>query len=153
MLASRKNQTLNSDKDVQYALEASRLLLSFTEAADGQAELHFHTRDNQDNVVLLPLPAVRLLSEALREMGRGNAVSIQPAPRELTTQQAADMLCVSRPYLIKLLERGEIPFRKVGKFRRMLYQDVLNYGEADDTRRQQNMRELIAETERLGVYP
>lgn len=73
--------------------------------------------------------------------------------QELTTQQAADLLQVSRPYVVKLLEEGKIPFRTVGHYRRVSYRGLLEYMKQEDARRDQIMRELVAESEALGLYP
>lgn len=92
----------------------------------------------------------------LQELGRGNGVTITPVPKEYTTQQAADFLRVSRPYLIEeLLEKGKIPYRKVGNRRRVRYDDLQRYRDAEEqeiARRETVMLELMAETERLGLY-
>jgi excisionase family DNA binding protein len=99
---------------------------------------------------------VRLLLNALAEMGKGNGVTITPVQKEFTTQQAADFLRVSRPYLIEeLLYKGVLPYRKVGNRRRIRREDLLRYQEAEEAeiaRREAVMRELMAETERLSLY-
>ena len=77
--------------------------------------------------IKLPKPVLYLLIEILDEVAKGNAVNLTPVHAELTTQEAADILHVSRPYLVKLLEQGKMPFHKVGTWRRVLYQDVMNY--------------------------
>ena len=106
--------------------------------------------------LLLPFPAIRLLLDVLQEMGKGNGVTITPVRKEVTTQQAADFLMVSRPYLIEeLLNKGVIPYRKVGNRRRVRTEDLIRYQDAEQVeiaRRKQVMLELMAETERLGLY-
>ena len=153
MLNRAKTQTpLNPEAG--RTLEASRILADLvTQEPEGQAELHIHTNGKQDTTVTVPLPAIRLLSDALQEMAKGNAVAVHPTPRELTTQQAADLLQVSRPYVVKLLEEGKIPFRSVGHYRRISYRGLLEYVKQEDARRDQVMRELVAESEALGLYP
>lgn len=78
-------------------------------------------------------------------------MTLIPMTKELTTQQAADFLNVSRPFLIQLLEKGEIPFRKVGTHRRIKFGDVLRYRQEDDRKRADVAKVLTREAEDLGL--
>lgn len=100
--------------------------------------------------VLLPRRAFELLVELLAQMANGNAVTIVPVHAELTTQQAAD-LNVSRPYLVKLLEEGKLPCRKVGTRRRVRAADLLTFKRIDEARRRDAVDELTSEAEKLGL--
>ena len=97
--------------------------------------------DTLDELVLMPAVA-RSLMELLRYVGSGRAVTIVPSEEMLTTQQAADMLNVSRPHLIKLLERGVIQFTKVGRHRRVKAEDVFGYLKKRDAERAAALSEL-----------
>jgi excisionase family DNA binding protein len=100
----------------------------------------------------VPTVAVRLLSEVLSNMARGHPVTLMPLRAELSTQQAADLLGVSRPYFVKLLEQGKIPFRKVGEQRRVLYSDLAAYSEREREERHRGLDELVALSEEMGLY-
>ncbi len=101
--------------------------------------------------VTVPTEAFELFLDILTEMANGNAVSVVPVHVELTTQQAADMLGVSRPFLVALLDEGKLPYRMVGTHRRIRAGDVLVYKEKDAAYRQSIADELTAEAEKHGL--
>lgn len=101
--------------------------------------------------IAIPIAAVELLSHILTEMGKGNAVTLMPVHAELTTQQAAGILNVSRPFLIEQLEHGTIPFRKVGTHRRILFQDLMAYKRSTDEKRLKALEELAAQAQDLKM--
>lgn len=102
--------------------------------------------------VEVPSSVVDVLREVLDHLRRGERVRVVPEDVEITTQQAADLLNVSRPYLVGLVDRGEIPSRKVGSRRRLKLTDVLLYREVDLARRKRAVDELAAEAQALGLY-
>lgn len=101
--------------------------------------------------IAIPAAALELLTQILVEMGKGNAVTLIPVQAELTTQQAADLLNVSRPFLIELLDGGTIPFRKVGTHRRILFQDLMTYRQSIDQSRRKALAELAAQAQDLNM--
>lgn len=101
--------------------------------------------------VVVPRGAFELLLEILGHMAIGNAVTIVPVNAEFTTQQAADFLNVSRPYLIGLLESNKIEYRKVGTHRRIKFADLVKYKQEDYTNRRADLAELTAEAQKLGL--
>jgi excisionase family DNA binding protein len=101
--------------------------------------------------IRISAPALRFLFAALSQIASGNAVSLLPLNEEVTTQQAADILNVSRPYLVALLEKGEMPFRKVGNQRRVMLQDVLAYKTRSDIDRRAAFKELAQLGQQMGV--
>lgn len=96
--------------------------------------------------VMVPLAAFNLFLEILKQMANGNAVTIVPITAELTTQQAAEILNVSRPYVVKLLEENKLPHKKVGTHRRIAAADLFEYKKKSDA----ETRAAIAELARLG---
>ena len=99
----------------------------------------------------VPVSALKMLVGILAEMAQGNAVSIVPIHAELTTQEAADFLNVSRPFLIGLLEGGALPFRKVGTHRRVLFKDLMAYRAASQLDRKAALDELTKQAQELGM--
>lgn len=98
----------------------------------------------------MPREAVVLLARVLSHLAAGHGVAVLPADAELTSQQAADLLNVSRPFLIRLLESGVIRYRMVGSHRRIDLQSLLTYKRADDARTLHAANELTALDEELG---
>jgi excisionase family DNA binding protein len=101
--------------------------------------------------VVLPAQAFDLLMRMLAHLANGDAVTIVPIHAEVTTQQAADVLNVSRPYLIKLLDEGKLAYRKVGTHRRVMLRDLLEFKRHDDAERRAILAELTAEAQALGL--
>ncbi|MEH2013162.1 MAG: helix-turn-helix domain-containing protein [Nostoc sp.] len=100
----------------------------------------------------IPEPIYQVLLQVVHAMASGKAISIIPQQQELTTQQAAEYLNVSRPYLIKLLEQGEIPHIKVGSHRRVRFDDLMNYKQQRDLKRDQLLTELTQMSQEAGFY-
>lgn len=102
---------------------------------------------DHDEPLELPARAVTLLLDILGAMASGQGVTLIPEDAELTSVQAADILHVSRPFLIKLLEKGQIPYRRVGKHRRIRMEDVMNYKQAINHEREAVLDQLVADAQ------
>ena len=101
----------------------------------------------------LPDSALEALKVSIETMGQGRAITLVPHDKELTSQEAADMLHVSRPHLIKLLDRGDLPFHRVGTHRRIRIEDVLAYRDRRDAEREAALNDLARLSEELpGGY-
>lgn len=140
-----------SDKEVELARTSSRILSALTSRKAQSIEISLEVDNHRPIRATVPLAAFKLLIEILTQMSEGNAVTLIPVHAELTTQQAADLLNVSRPYLVRLLEEKKIPFRKVGTRRRVLYQDLMVYKAKIDTERRKVLDELAKEAQELDM--
>ncbi len=140
-----------TESDALLAGESLERLTSVLESGKSDFRLHVTTDERPGAEIALPSCTVELLRGILAEMARGHAVTLLPVPTELTTQQAADLLNVSRPYLIGLLEGGKIPFRLVGQHRRVRLDDLMAYKRTDDAARRRIADELTAEAQALGL--
>lgn len=101
--------------------------------------------------IAIPGEVFSLLSDILSHMANGKPVSVIPVETKITTQQAADLLHVSRPFLVKLIEKGEIPFFKVGSHRRLLLKDVLEYEERQKNIRKKQLAFLSRQAQDLNM--
>lgn len=99
----------------------------------------------------IPTFAMQLLAQILSDMSQGKPVTLIPNHAELTTHQVAAILHVSRPFVIKLLDQGAIPYRKVGTHRRVRYDDLKAYIAKEQEARAETLKELIAYDEELGI--
>jgi len=114
--------------------------------------LTMRVRDaGQEATIELPAGAVKLLQAILEDMASGRAVTVVPQNAELTTQQAADFLNVSRPFLVQLLEQKKLPFRLVGTHRRVRFEDVLRFKENIDAERRKVLDQLAVEAQDLKM--
>lgn len=102
--------------------------------------------------IKIPLSALRLLGDILKAMGEGKMISIVPIATEITTQAAAEFLGCSRPHLVKLLEEGKIDFTKVGKHRRIKFEDVMKYKQELKKQQKQNIIDIMNLDEETGLY-
>ena len=109
-------------------------------------------QEGEELQIDVPPAVLPLLVALLRELAKGRDVAVTSMDAELTTQQAADLLNVSRPFLIGLLETGDIPFRRTGNRRKITLDDLLAYKRQDRPKRLQAMAELTAESQALGLY-
>ncbi len=138
-----------SEADSALAKESGqRLAAHLGDAAGLRLELKTGTTSEE---LILPPSALRLLHGLLTELGQGNAVTLTPIRAELTSQQAADLLNVSRPHLVKLLDEGAIPSRRVGTHRRVQLEDLLTYKRDFLARRHAALDELAALGQELDM--
>jgi excisionase family DNA binding protein len=138
----------NEARTAAEALERVQAYLS--RHVEGPARVRL-SDDDGGNELIVPWMAVELLARLLAHLASGQGVSIVPSHAELTTQQAADLINVSRPYLIGLLEAGEIEYRKVGTHRRVLAGSLLEYKRHDDVRRRSAADELSVLNQEMGL--
>ncbi len=141
---------LPSDQDAMLARTA-QLALERSEALDQALHVQIHAAGRELTALDLPPVVTRLLMDILRETAAGKAVSLVTVEAEITTQQAADLLNVSRPYLVGLIDKGALPARMVGNQRRLPLQDVLAYKAENRAKRHKILDEMAALDQELGL--
>ncbi|MGB0898634.1 MAG: helix-turn-helix domain-containing protein [Psychrobium sp.] len=144
-------RTLPSAEEIALAQIGSQELSAMLEANGEVQNFNVVGKDGSSHEVKLPTSAVKLMIEVLTQLGQGNSVNITPIHAELTTQEAADMLNMSRPSFIKLLDAGNIPHSRTGNRRKVAFMDVMNYKQVLDNKRLETLEELSALDQELGL--
>lgn len=145
-MSAQKIVPLPTQAEVEQAKVSSRTLSKYADVDRVQLALRGSNGESDD--IVLPGHVLQVLLDVLSQMSQGNAISLVPYRQEISTQDAANLLNVSRPFLVGLLEKNEIPYRKVGAHRRVLLNDVLAYKERTDQHRVQVLDELTAMSQR-----
>lgn len=140
MMAAQKIVHLPDRLEMEQAKASSRTLSKYADVDRVQLSLKGSGGESDD--LVLPGHVLQILLEVLSELAKGNAFSLIPYHQEISTQEAANLLNVSRPFLVGLLEKKEIPFRKVGAHRRVAFTDVLAYKDKTDKLRTSALDEL-----------
>lgn len=138
------------DEPIAAPKKERRGIEAVVEIAEHAAGLRLVAPDGSE--VQLPESLRTVLTQASRQLLRGSRVSLVALQTLLTTQQAAELLSVSRPYLIRLLDRGELSFEFVGTHRRIQIEDVLRYRQKRSRGRREALRRLSKEADELGIY-
>jgi len=148
LLDQEKEPFVATDEEAVIAREAAAKLKPL---ADAKTDVKVRVVEKADVVVALPARAVALIVDFLVAMAERKPVSVIPHAAELTSQQAADYLNVSRPYLVGLLNKGEIPYRLVGTHRRVLVSDLMAYKRASDRSRRAAIKSMVEEGQELEL--
>ena len=143
--------TLPRTQDIEAATTAQRALAAYLATGFETKLVQLVDSNDRSHAIRLPMAALQLLREILSELADGNAVKVVPVHAELTTQEAADLLNVSRPYLVKLLETGKLAFHKTGKHRRIRFDDLMSYKQARDENSRQALDALATEAQELSM--
>lgn len=151
MTAQAVSRVLPTPDEIALARESGRTLSAYLSIKAEAQQIEIRDDKGSSHPVRMPMSALRLLVDVLTEIGEGNAVNIMPIHAELTTQEAADVLNVSRPFLVQLLERGEMPFHKVGTHRRVRYQDVIDYKERVEVEQRNALNALAEQAQALNM--
>jgi excisionase family DNA binding protein len=151
IITARSKTSLPLDGEVKAALLGQRELAAFLSTQFETQRIEIFDKENRAHQVEVPTSALRLLVDILGELAIGNAVKIVPIHAELTSQEAADLLNVSRPHLVKLLEAGELPFHKTGRHRRVLFSDLMQFKQRREQSSQDAMEELARQAQELGM--
>lgn len=146
-LERMRRPSKNEQKVASQSYSALVSAIEQIESEDPEIEI-----EETNDKIKIPLSALRLLSDILKSMSEGKLISIVPMAAEVTTQAAAELLGCSRPHLVKLLEEGKIDFTKVGKHRRIKFEDVMNYKQELKRQQKENIIDIMNADEEAGLY-
>lgn len=149
--AARDRTVLPDEKEIIAAVESSRQLAAFLSTKFETQRIELVNEAEQREVIEMPTFALRLLGEILSELALGNTVKVVPIHAELTSQEGADLLNVSRPHLVKLLDDGALSFTKTGKHRRIKFADLMAYKKQREQASYSAMDELAAQAQEFGM--
>lgn len=142
---------LPAELEIQAAVQGQRALATYLATRFEMQHIKIFDGRNQAHQVELPTYALRLLVDILAELADGNAVNVMSVHAELTTQEAANILNVSRPHMVKLLEDGALPFHRAGKHRRVRFADLMQYKDARNCTSAEAMAELTRQAQEAGM--
>lgn len=143
---------LPAQREIEAAIRGQRELAAYLSTKIETQKISIQDADNNTHQIELPTSSLTLLISILGELAVGNAVQIVPVHAELTTQEAANILNVSRPHMVKLLEEGKLPFHKAGRHRRVFFADLMRYKDQRDNESSRAMQELADHSQKLGFY-
>ncbi|MEE8058497.1 MAG: helix-turn-helix domain-containing protein [Pseudomonadales bacterium] len=146
-----QQSSLPTPEIVELAKLSSQQLSTLIETHNKTQKIDIQGKDGKLHAIELPVNSLHLLLEALTQLGEGNAVNLTPIHAELTTQEAADLLNISRPSLIKLLDEEKIPYHRVGNRRKVKFTDVSSYKDKIDDKRRKTLDELSDLDQELGL--
>ena len=144
-----ENLTRPSKEEQRIAMESYSALEEVLKELKNDPEIEIEKRKDK---IRIPLNALKLLAKILKVTSQGKPISIVPIAMEMTTQAAADLLGCSRPHLVKLLEEGKIEFTKIGKHRRVKFEDILAYKKKMKEEQKRLLIELMRADEESGLY-
>ena len=144
--------SLPAPLEIEAAVRGQRELATYLSTKLETQKISIQDDAKNTHQIELPTSSLTLLISILGELAAGNAVQIVPVHAELTTQEAANILNVSRPHMVKLLEEGKLPFHKTGRHRRVLFADLMSYKNQRDEEAKQAMQALSDQSQELGFY-
>jgi len=148
-MSEQKVVHLPTKAEIEQARQSSQTLSKYADVERVQVSLQ--SSNGETDELVLPGYVVQILLDVLSQMSQGNAISLVPYHQEISTQEAANLLNVSRPYLVNLLETQQIPFHRVGTHRRVRLRDVLDYKERIDEQRLDALNELTSLSQQEGM--
>ena len=147
-----QDKSINPSKEEQQiAMQSYSALASVLTQLKEEKNPEIEIEETKERIKI-PLTVLRLVAQILKTMSEGKPFSLVPLAPEVTTQKAAEILGCSRPHLVKLLEEGVIPFTKVGKHRRIKFDDVIKYRKRMKEKQKQHLINIMKSDEELGLY-